>query len=347
MTEIRIAERLVGDGHPVFIIAEAGVNHDGELERAKDLIDIAAMSGADAVKFQTFRADLLTTPETPLASYQRGNGMDVDQRSMLQHLELPDSAWPTLADHARSKGLLFLSTPFDEESLDMLVRVGIPAIKIASPDLTNHRLLRHAAKFGMPLIVSTGMATSDEIAAAVKTVTSEGGDLALLHCMSSYPAPAEQLNLRAIRTIAERFDKVAGYSDHALGILAPIAAVAVGARIVEKHFTTDPARTGPDHRASLGPAELRQMVDGIRAVERMLGDGEKRPRPAEEELRRLSRRSLTYREDLPAGTVIRSHHIALKRPGSGLAPDREQDVVGRRLNRDVRGDTLVTLTDFE
>lgn len=347
MTEIRIADHLVGDGQPVFIIAEAGVNHDGDVQRAKALIDVAATSGADAVKFQTFRAALLTTSESPLATYQQGHGIDADQRSMLQRLELPDSAWPMLANHAWSKGLIFLSTPFDEDSLDMLVRIGIPAIKIASPDATNHRLLRHAAKTGLPLIVSTGMATLNEVAAAVETVTSVGGDLALLHCLSSYPAPEEQLNLRAIGTLAERFGKVVGYSDHSLGVLAPTASVAIGARIVEKHFTTDPARAGPDHHASLAPTELARMVDAIRAVERMLGDAEKRPRPAEEELRRLARRSLTYRGDLPAGTVIRAEHLAMKRPGTGLAPDRENDVVGRRLNRDVRGDTIVALTDLD
>jgi N,N'-diacetyllegionaminate synthase len=342
-----IGARVIGADQPVFVIAEAGVNHDGSVARGHQLIDAAAQTGADAVKFQTFHTDALATTTAARAMYQvDALGGSATQHDLLRTLELPRTAWPELQQHATDAGLTFLSTPFDEESLRLLLELDVPAIKISSGDLTNLPLLRAAARAGRPLICSTGMATLDEVGAAVALVRREGADVVLLHCVSSYPAPIDQLNLRAIRTLAERFDVVTGFSDHSPGTLAPVAAVAAGAAIIEKHFTLDRELPGPDHRSSLGPSQFTEMVRDVRAVEAMLGSNEKRPQPAEIELMTLARRSLVYARDLREGTVLTTGHLIAKRPAGGLSPMRETEVLGKRLRRSVVADEMVALDDL-
>lgn len=347
-SRLLVGDREVGPGQPVFVIAEAGVNHDGDVRRAHDLVDRAADAEADAVKFQTFRADALVTSSAPRAAYQQGRlGADDSQASMLAGLELPLTAWRELQAHAADRGVLFMSTPFDEASCDLLVEIGVPAIKIGSGDATNTRLVRRAARSGRPLFCSTGMTTLGEVAELVSWVRGEKGQLALLHCVSSYPAPDGDVNLAAIRQLAELFDVPTGYSDHTLGRLASVAAVAAGACIIEKHLTTDRSLPGPDHRASLEPAEFGVMVKEIRAVEALLGGGMKAPRESEREVRAVARRSLAYVGDLAAGEMIAASDLALKRPGTGLGGALEGVVVGRRTRRAVRADTLVDLADLE
>jgi len=341
---VTVAGREVGPGAPVFVIAEAGVNHDGDAERAHQLIDVAADAGADAVKFQTFQADALAAADAPRAAYQAGRlGDDASQRSMLKRLELPRELWPRLRDHARDRGLVFLSTPFDEGSLELLIGLGVPAIKIGSGDVTNLRLIRRAAAAGVPVFCSTGMATLGEVANAVAAVREVNGSIVLLHCVSSYPAPESSANLRAITTLARVFDVPVGYSDHTTGRRAALAAVALGAVTIEKHFTVDRSLPGPDHRASLEPEDLTGLIEDIRAVESALGDGRKVPRPEELDTRAVARRSLAWTRDLPAGHTVEETDVVAKRPAGGIGPDREDLVLGRRLRSAVRADTFVRL----
>lgn len=343
----RLGSHLVGAMNPAFVIAEAGVNHCGRLELALELISVAAKAGADAVKFQTFETDQMVTADAPLASYQSDGARHcTGQRDMLRALELPRDTWRQLRQAADDVGIMFLSTPFDEPSLELLISLDVAALKISSGDLTNHRLLSRASAAGRPVICSTGMATVAEISSAVDIVRKAGADLALLHCLSSYPAPADQLNLRAINFLERRFRCVVGYSDHYLGGLASIAAATLGAKIIEKHLTLDRSLPGPDHRVSAEPDELAQMVQDIRAVEPMLGVENKRPQPAEQELRTLARRRLTYANDLPAGFVIGERDLVLRRAGSGIPADGEAELLGRRLRRKVRAGTVVELADF-
>jgi len=341
---VSIGGREVGPGAPVFIIAEAGVNHDGDVQRAHSLVDVAADAGADAVKFQTFQADALAAADAPRAAYQAGRlGDEPSQHSMLKRLELPHEEWSRLRDHARGRGITFLSTPFDEGSLDLLVKLGIPAIKIGSGDLTNLRLIRRAASAGVPILCSTGMATLGEVANAVAAVREASGSIVLLHCVSSYPAPESSANLRAIPTLARVFDVPVGYSDHTTGRRAALAAAALGAVMVEKHFTTDRSLPGPDHRASLEPDDLKGLVEDIRAVESALGDGRKTPRGEELDTRAVARRSLAWTRDLAAGHLVTEADVIAKRPAGGIAPDREDLVLGRRLRSAVHADTFVRL----
>ena len=345
---LRIGDREIGAGAHTFVIAEAGVNHDGSVARAHDLVDRAADAAADAVKFQTFRSDALVAADAPRAAYQQGRlGSGASQHSMLASLELPLGAWRELQSHARERGILFVSTPFDERSLDLLVEMDVPAIKIGSGDATDLRLLRRAAATKRPVLCSTGMTTFGEIAVAIETIREAGGDLAILHCVSSYPAPADQTNLAVIPRLAGLFDVNVGYSDHTLGRLASIVAVALGACIIEKHLTTDRSLPGPDHRASLDPDEFATLVREIRDAEDMLGTGVKRLQPAEVEIQRVARRSLVYASDLDSGTLLAADHLAMKRPADGLPPSAEPIVVGRTLRRTVRRDQRVDIADLE
>jgi len=345
---VSIGDREIGSGSPVFVIAEAGVNHDGDPARAHALIDVAADARADAVKFQTFDATALATADAPRAAYQQDRlGSDASQRSMLQRLELPRDECARLRDHARDRRILFLSTPFDERSLELLIALGVPAIKIGSGDLTNVRLIRRAAAVGVPVLCSTGMATLGEVANAVAVVRGMSGAIVLLHCVYSYPAPESSVNLRAIPTLARVFDVPVGYSDHTTGRRAALAAVALGAVMIEKHFTTDRSLPGPDHRASLEPAELTGLIEDIRAVESSLGDGRKTPRREELDTRAVARRSLAWIRDLPAGHSVEERDVIAKRPAGGIAPDREDLVIGRRLRSAVLADTFVRLDVLE
>jgi len=329
----------------VNVIAEAGVNHNGHLDLALEMVDVAAACGVDAVKFQAFRADRLATQSAPLADYQkRGGGAD-GQREMLRQLELSGEGYAALAHRCREKGVEFLCSVFDEQSADAVAPFVI-RYKIPSGELTNHRLLRHVAGFGKPLIVSTGMATLADIERALGVITACGPvAVTLLHCTSLYPTPASAVNLRAMDTLAAAFGVPVGYSDHTEGIAISLAAVARGATVVEKHFTTDRSLPGPDHAASIEPDELAAMVAGIRAIEQALGDGRKSLAPGEETMARVARRSVAVLRDLPAGAVLTHAVLDTRRPGTGIPAEHLEEVAGRRLRRGVAAGTILTWED--
>lgn len=335
-------------GDPPFFIAEAGVNHDGDIEKALRLVDAAADAAADAVKFQTFRADSLAAADAPKAAYQKERDGEVtSQREMLRRLELSEDGFARIAARCAERGIRFLSTPFDAESADLLVRLGVGMLKLPSGELTNHPLLAHAARTGRPLLVSTGMSDLAEVDAAVAAVRAAGcRDLALLHCVSQYPAPAAAANLKAMGTMRARYGVPVGYSDHTEGTAVAVAAAALGAEVLEKHFTLDRGAPGPDHAMSLEPRELKDLVRAVRAARAALGDGEKRPQPCELELRTVARRGLVYARPLKAGAVLAEADLAAKRPAVGLQPSELPHVVGRRLREDRPADAPVRPEDI-
>ena len=334
------AWEIGGDGP--FVIAEAGVNHDGDVEVAHHLIAAAADAGASAVKFQTFVPEALASAGAPTAAYQRERDGSEDQRAMLARLALPTEAWAALQAHARDRGIVFLSTPFDEDSADLLDALDVPAFKVGSGELTNLPFLARLARRGRPLIVSTGMATMVEVAAAVDAIRATGErQLAVLHCVSSYPAAPDDANLAAMATMREAFGVQTGWSDHTPGIELPVAATALGAAIVEKHLTLDRGRHGPDHAMSLEPTEFAAMVAAIRDTSRAIGDGDKVPTAAEREIAPVARRSLHWTRDLPAGTTIEAGHLMAQRPGTGLSPARGSALIGRTTSHDVTAGSMV------
>lgn len=335
---IQIGNHLVGTGMPVFVIAEAGVNHNGDVMLAKELIDIAAAAGANAVKFQTYSTDKLVSAEAPKAEYQKRNAdEDESQAEMLRRLELKRSDYEELVSRCLERGIVFLSTPFDEDAVDFLDALGTPAFKLGSGDLTNLPLLEHVAIKGKPAILSTGMSDLEEVREAVKMMQKFGcTSLILLQCVSNYPADAADVNLKAMSTMANEFSLPVGYSDHTEGIEVALAAAALGACVIEKHFTLSKTLPGPDHRASLEPSELKAMIAGIRKVEAALGTGEKTRTASEENTAQVARRSLTAARDISAGTQLTRDMIAIQRPGTGLSPARISSVVGRRLRIDVK-----------
>ena len=331
-----------------LIIAEAGVNHNGDLALARQLVRVAADAGADLVKFQTFVADRITSADAPKAEYQKAaTGTAESQQEMIRRLELSRADHEALIDECRDAGIGFFSTGFDPESIDLLVELGIDRIKGPSGEITNLPLLRHIAAKGLPVILSTGMADLAEIEAAI-AVLEQGGiarsDLTVLHCNTQYPTPMEDVNLTAMARIGEAFGIGYGYSDHTLGIEVPIAAVALGATVIEKHFTLDRTMPGPDHQASLEPGELAAMVAAIRNIERaMAGDGIKRPSPSECGNRAIARRSLVAARPISAGEQFGPDNLAAKRPGTGLSPMLWDDVIGRPAPRDFAADELIEL----
>lgn len=348
----------------VFVIAEAGVNHNGSLALAVQLIDAAHAAGADAVKFQTFRAEDVTTPLARTAAYQQVNTGANNQFDMIKALELGDDDYRELASHARRIGIEFFSTPFSPDAVDLLVSLQVARIKLPSGEITNKPLLEKAAETGLPLLMSTGMATLEEVETAVAWVRARwqgcghfdptgptrphpDAPLVLLHCTSAYPAPADSLNLRAIATLADAFALPVGYSDHSEGIEAAIAAVALGATVIEKHLTLDQALPGPDHRASADPIGFAALVRAIRQVAPMLGDGVKRPQPIEADTRDVARRSVVSLRGMPAGHVLSVTDLALRRPGIGIAPDQLEALAGRRLAEAVPAHTCLQWSMLE
>jgi N,N'-diacetyllegionaminate synthase len=345
VTPLDIAGRLVGPGHPCFIIAEAGVNHNGSLERALALVEAAAAAGADAVKFQTFRAEEIASAAAPKAAYQKqATGPEQSQLEMLKALELKPEHHQALKQRCRKKGILFLSTPFDSASLDLLVGMGMAAIKVPSGEITNLPFLKQVGGKGLPVILSTGMSTLDEAAFAVAALQQAGcPSLTLLQCVSNYPADPADANLRAMATMAQRFNLPVGYSDHTMGPEVALAAVALGACIIEKHFTLDRSLPGPDHMASAEPTELAELVAGIRKVESALGHGRKEPAPSEADTLAVARRSLVAARDILAGEVLTADAVSLQRPGTGLSPDRWQEVQGRKARQPIAAGTLISM----
>ncbi len=348
MTTMNIGSRVVGDAQPCFIIAEAGVNHNGSLDIALRLVDAAAEAGSDAVKFQTFRAESVVSVAAPKADYQKQTpGAVESQLEMIRKLEMSPEMTRAVARHAGERGILFLSTGFDEESVDLLNEIGVPAFKIGSGDVTNTPLLQHIGRKRLPVILSTGMSYMVEVEAAVEALTAYGCPaLALLHCVSSYPATPEWANLRAMNTLRQRFHVPIGFSDHFLELELAYAAVAMGACIIEKHLTLDNSLPGPDHRVSLSPERFSQMVSGIRNVEAALGDGVKQPSAIEKNVRDVARRSIVAAEAIPAGTVITQEMLAFKRPGTGVPPTHLDRVVGRTTKSAIERDAAINLGDL-
>jgi N,N'-diacetyllegionaminate synthase len=331
----------------VFIIAEAGVNHNGSLELAKKLIDVAVEAGADAVKFQTFKADKLVSKQAQKADYQKQTTpTDETQYDMINKLVLDGNAHQVLINYCDEKGIMFLSTPFDHDSIDLLNSFQIPIFKIPSGEITNLPYLRHIGGLGKEVIISTGMANLDEVQDALEVLIMSGTvkeKITVLHATTEYPCPIEEVNLRAMLTIKAAFDVKVGYSDHTQGIEVPIAAVAMGACVIEKHFTLDRTMEGPDHKASLERDELKAMVQAIRHVEQALGDGVKRPTKSEQKNILIARKSILALRPIKMGETFSDNNIIVKRPGNGISPMRWDEVLGKKALRDFTEDELIDL----
>ncbi len=327
-----------------FVIAEAGVNHNGDLNLAKELILAAHKVGADAVKFQTWVTEDIVTRDSASADYQQNNTAEESQFQLLKDLELPHAAFGELKVYAEEVGIMFLSTPDDSGSAEFLVKLGMPLLKTGSGELTNLPFLAELAAYGLPMIVSTGMSTLEEVRVAVELIQKHNNEpLTLLHCVSNYPADPAECNLKAMDTMARELEVTVGYSDHTMGIAVPIAAVARGARVIEKHLTLDRGMEGPDHLCSADPTEFRAMMEGIRDVEAALGDGVKRPMPSELKTLEVVRKEVVAGRNLPEGHVIEARDFALKRgSGRGLDPGLLETTYGKKLVRDVKADEAIT-----
>lgn len=324
-----------------YVIAEAGVNHNGSLATAIELVNAAFHAGADAVKFQTFRAEDVVTPDADAAEYQKINTGQLNQFDLIKALELDDHSHQLVAAHCQKIGIEFFSTPFSDTAVHALVKLGVKRLKLPSGEITNRPLIECAASTGLPILMSSGMSTLNEVADAVGWISevwrTKGAKprgpmpLVVMHCTSAYPAPANSLNLKALTTLRAATGLPVGYSDHSLGIEAALAAVALGAAVIEKHITLDPEMPGPDHRASADPQTFSAMVQGIRLVESMLGDGIKAPQPIERNTRDVARRSVVLAQDLPEGHILQANDLCLRRPGTGISPDQLPDLFGCKL----------------
>ena len=330
-----------------FIIAEAGVNHNGDMSIARQLIDAAAEAGADVVKFQTFSADQLVTKKAEKAEYQtKHTDAEESQYDMIKRLVLSREMHVELIDYCRSKGIEFFSTAFDTESVDLLIELGIDYFKIPSGEITNLPYLRCIGRFGKSVILSTGMAGIGEIEAAIDALEEAGTDrnnIIVLHCNTEYPTPMEDVNLQAMVSLRDAFGVEFGYSDHTQGIEVAVAAVALGATVIEKHFTIDKNLPGPDHKASLEPHELKQFVSAIRNIEKAMGDGIKRPSPSERKNKPIARKSIVAARDIKAGEFLTEDNLTVKRPGTGVSPMRWDEICGRVAVRDFAADELIEI----
>lgn len=344
MHKIKIGDKIVGEGEPVFIIAEAGVNHNGDIEIAKKLIDVAKDAGADAVKFQTFKAENLNTKTAPKSTYHiETTGVEQSWYDLLKSQELDRHAHEILLEHCQKAGIVFLSTPYDEESADLLEELDVPAFKVASTDANNIPFLQYLAKKNRPIILSTAMCTLKEVREGVDAIRNEGcNDLILLHCTANYPARLEDTNLRAMRTLKEEFNLLVGYSDHTTDYINPIAATALGALVYEKHFTLDKSLPGPDHRISLNSEEFKQLISDIRRTESALGNSIKKPTKSEEENRMKLRKSIVAKVDIPPNKIITKEMLAIKRPGIGMAPKQINSIIGKKTKIFLKQDTHIT-----
>jgi sialic acid synthase SpsE len=341
---MNIAGREIGTESPVYIIAEAGVNHNGRLDLAIKLIDIAKEAGADAVKFQSYRTEEIIVSNVQKAPYQKETTPEGEsQLKMLKGLEIDEEFHRRLIDHCNLKGITFLSTPYDVKSLEMLVALGAPAIKVASTDTTNLLFLEKVAATGLPIILATGMSSMEEVDAAYKTLKKNGcRELAILKCTSDYPADPREVNLNGIAVLADKFDSIIGFSDHTEGVGASPYAVALGAKIIEKHFTVDKTLEGPDHRASLSSEELRALVKEVRRVEGMLGTGVIEPSVSEGETKRSLQKCFVVMSDVKAGDEITRDNIVAKRTGGvGVAASRLYDLLGKTFTKDMSAEEVI------
>lgn len=329
-----------------FIIAEAGVNHNGDIAMAKQLVDEAVAAGADAVKFQSFIANELATPTAQKAAYQIESTVNESQFDMLKRLELTQGMHEILIPYCKEKNIMFLSTPFGLQSIKLLEQFGLEIFKIPSGGITDLPFLRSIGRLKKKVIISTGMATFDEVQKALDVLMQSGTpktDITILHCTTDYPTRMEHVNLMAMVTMRDRLGVAVGYSDHTPGVEVPIAAVALGANVIEKHFTLNRNLPGPDHKASLEPAELRTMVTAIRNIEKALGDGVKRPTPPELEMKNIVRKSIAALRPIGAGEVFTEENITAKRPGTGVSPMEWDRVIGNKAERDFKKDELIEI----
>jgi len=343
MTNVKIADKLIGEEQPCFIIAEAGINHNGDVELAKKLIDAAKDAGADAVKFQTFTTEGLLSKNIVVPKH-------VESRESLfetiRKLELSEEEHYELSNYCNQKGIIFMSTPMDNHSVDLLDNIGVPVFKVASCDLDNLPLLKHIAKKARTIILSTGMGTIGEVGEAVEVIKSNGNnDILLLHCVSAYPPRVEEVNLRAINTLRDAFKLPVGYSDHTIGITIPLAAVAMGAKVIEKHFTLDKKMEGPDHAVSADPVDLENLVLGIREIEKSFGTGVKAPSKDEIVMKKAFRKSIVADVNIKKGVTITLEMLSIKRPGTGISPKYFDFIVGRTVKRDITKDELLSFKD--
>ena len=340
--KIEIGNKQIENEEFCFIVAEAGINHNGDIRLAKKLVDVAKEAGADAVKFQTFKAESLVSEKTEMAEYQKRNiKKKQSQLEMLKKMELNPKDFIELKKYCDKKGIIFLSTPHTEEAVDFLEPL-VPVYKVASGDLTNIPLLEKIAKKKKPIILSTGMATLSEVREAVQTIRKQDNNkIVLLHCTTNYPCSLDEVNLRAMQTI-KRLNCLVGYSDHTLGIIVPIMAVTMGAVVIEKHFTLNKNLPGPDHKASLEPEELKRMVKAIRDVEKALGNGVKKPTKGEKKIAKAVRKSIIARVDIPVGSRITKEMLTIKRPGTGLPPKFLEKVVNKRAKVKIRKDEVIS-----
>ena len=331
----------------VYIIAEAGDNHNGDFNTALKLVDVAKRAGADCVKFQTFVTEEIISKYAEMAEYQKKNtGKEESQFEMVKRLELSFDEFRKIKEYCDRVGIQFLSTPFDLKSVDFLNELGVPFFKIPSGEITNYPYLIKIAHTGKPVVMSTGMCEPDEILAAINVLEKNGsGEITLLHCNTEYPTPLKDVNLYAMRTMKKMFGKKVGYSDHTKGIEVPVAAVALGACVIEKHFTLDKNMPGPDHKASLEPDELGRMVKNIRNIEIALGDGVKRVSESERKNIAIARKSIVARRNIQEGEILTEENLAVKRPGTGINPMQWMEVLGTRAVRDFKEDELIEVRE--
>jgi len=342
--KIEIGNKLVGEEEPCFIIAEAGVNHNGDAELAMQLIDAAKDAGADAVKFQTFKTENLLSKNIVVPKHVESKESLFDT---IRGLELSEEAHYTLSKYCKQKGIVFMSTPMDNNSVDLLEGIGVPVFKVASCDLDNLPLLKYISKTEKPIILSTGMGSISEVGEAVEVLKSNGNsDIILLHCVSAYPPKVEDVNLRAMETLRNAFKLTVGYSDHTIGINIPLAAVALGAKVIEKHFTLDKNMEGPDHAVSADSDDLERLVFGIREIEESFGTGVKVPSKDEIEMRRSFRKSIVAIANIKKGATITPEMLSVKRPGTGISPKYFDFIAGRKAERNLSKDDLITMDDF-
>ncbi|MDP3792385.1 MAG: N-acetylneuraminate synthase [bacterium] len=342
--KIKIGHKFIGTDQPVFIIAEAGVNHNHRLDLALELVDAAADVRADAVKFQTFRAEQVVTEAGVMAEYQKKNiGKTESQLDMLRKLEFSESWYPKVIAHCKKRGIIFLSTPHGSfDSIDLLQKLGVPAFKFGSGDLTTLPILEYAAKLNKPIILGTGMATMAEVKEAVGAIKKAGNSqIVMLHCTTNYPCPPEEVNLRAMQTMMRELDVLVGYSDHTLGSQVPVMAVTLDACVIEKHLTLDNDLPGPDHKASANPTVFKKMVDEIRQIETIMGSPIKRPLPGEVKLQSVVRRSIVVIRDIKRRDKFSRQNIDLKRPGTGLEPKYFSKVIGKKAAKDIKSGVLL------
>jgi N,N'-diacetyllegionaminate synthase len=340
---IQLGTKRIGEKQPCFIIAEAGVNHNGKIQIAKKLIDVAVDADADAVKFQIFKAENVTTRNTNLPKYATRNiRKKTLQIDLLRQLEIKYENFIFLKKYCDRKSIIFLATPHSFDAIDFLENL-VPAYKFGSGDITNIPALVHAAKKGKPLILGTGASTLQEIRDAIQAIKHHHNQQVIaLHCTTNYPCPIEEVNLRAMRTMRQNLDCLVGYSDHTLGTIVSIAAVALGACVIEKHFTLDRGLPGPDHKASLEPDELKEMVKAIRDTETALGSEEKKPQQSEKEIIKIARKSIVAQVNIPKGKIIQREMLAMKRPGTGLNGSYYEEIIGKRTKNDIKKDELIT-----